>query len=733
MAPTRNTVSPCLSDSDDDLPSLDTLLAKPRSALSSKTVIKTSQWKNQGSYQSPQKRQIPQTSIDRSISASLQHINLTHPTLLPPESSSERSTKRISTRSPSKTFQYDISASKQPLGNDKRERILKSPVRDRGLLFRPLENTRAKVKTASSDQQHGASRKLLSSLILSSDDEDENAGDNSQEVDIFKGTGIVRKTPKSIVKKRTASAKEHTTELELQHRPRKNVNSQKIIAKGSTPLGPLGSERDDSLSDKLLSLTLDEPAPETAVRNATPTRAQKSGNARRPHRPHSSKSESSPPLDAGSILRFSPSPSPSRTLARPLTPIEAPPSPGKLKSPSKSVSPKKLQSTTLYASRPSLDAFWAQDLVNDFNDVHSPTKSLTSPWKKHLEDFFAEDSAQEDNDDSFLPNRPTSPRKKAGRDCEKSSETAAKKAESERLKAFDARKDTLAHDFLTQLDRRITNGQLASLTASAGGVQIVWSKKLKSTAGRANWRRERRMPSASTSSHCNPSTSTSHPYTNVATIELASKVVTSPHRLHNVLAHEFCHLANFMISHELKNPHGPSFKTWAKKVTAAFGDSHDIEVTTKHEYDISYKYVWVCERDWCQAEYKRHSKSIDVARHTCGKCRGKLVQVLPKPRASPAKKVVEGTDKENAGGASGYARFVKEQFGSVKAEMPPGSPSKEVMKEVAALYRARKREKEGAEVEVVEVGDAAVSAGEEKSTFEQDVEGVARQLDFCQI
>lgn len=34
-------------------------------------------------------------------------------------------------------------------------------------------------------------------------------------------------------------------------------------------------------------------------------------------------------------------------------------------------------------------------------------------------------------------------------------------------------------------------------------------------------------------------------------------------RLVNVLAHEYCHLANFMISGIKNNPHGKEFKEWS--------------------------------------------------------------------------------------------------------------------------------------------------------------------------
>lgn len=70
-------------------------------------------------------------------------------------------------------------------------------------------------------------------------------------------------------------------------------------------------------------------------------------------------------------------------------------------------------------------------------------------------------------------------------------------------------------------------------------------------------------------------------------------------------------------------------------------------MTTKHNYEINHKYLWVCigtpsnaakdflnlpDEDGCGAEYGRHSKSIDVEKHRCGKCKGVLAQVRPKPR-----------------------------------------------------------------------------------------------------
>jgi len=109
----------------------------------------------------------------------------------------------------------------------------------------------------------------------------------------------------------------------------------------------------------------------------------------------------------------------------------------------------------------------------------------------------------------------------------------------------------------------------------------------------------------------------------------------------------------------------------AKKCSAAFGD-RGVEVTTKHSYAIDYKYIWECIS--CGHEFKRHSKSIDPAKHTCGACKSKLVQTKPPVRNT---KVSE------------YQSFVKEHFQRVKRENG-GASHGVVMELIGRLYREQK-------------------------------------------
>ena len=390
-------------------------------------------------------------------------------------------------------------------------------------------------------------------------------------------------------------------------------------------------------------------------------------------------------LDA--FLRFSPPRLATRsrelTPERPTTPPPASPTKSRLVSPSK---PKTRIPTP--PLRQSLDGFWSPNQVNDWNDKHSPRKTIKSPKKNP---FLPEAKSESTS--------PTSSPKKS----QTSSPTKRTRADLQAAKDFAARKHALAEAFLTELDQKITSGQIASLSASTGGVQLIWSKTLNSTAGRANWRRETtRTTSRPSNDPTNPIVTTT--YAHHASIELASKVIDDEARLLNVLAHEFCHLANFMVSGIKDQPHGASFKRWGAKCTALFAD-RGVEVTTKHSYEIDYKYVWRCEGEGCWSEFKRHSKSIDPRRQTCGSCRGKLVQIKPVPRG--------GAGAGGAGGkVGGYAGYVKAHFADVKRSLPPGSSQKEVMEALGRKYREEK-----------ERGAA------EATTPRSGVEEIARALD----
>ena len=413
------------------------------------------------------------------------------------------------------------------------------------------------------------------------------------------------------------------------------------------------------------------------------------------------------PDDADSCVRPSPKKASPRKPSGALRFVTPPASPSKprLRSPTKSTAARIPASP----HRPSLDAFWSQDVINEWNDAYSPRKSPSkTPRARRV---LGSDS---DDDDAYL-----SPSERRQRSQTKTPKTPKKdKAELERRQQFNARKEDMAAAFLKELDDTVTGGKLAALSESTGGVRIVWSKKLNSTAGRANWKREtvrhRPSPTANHSDPPPPPTIRHHAF-----VELAAKVIDSDDRLLNVLAHEFCHLANFMVSGVTDQPHGRSFQRWAGKVTAAFPHK-GIEVTTKHSYAIAYKYAWEC--GGCGGLVQRHSRSLDPARHACGRCGGALVQVRPAPR-SPVKKEMEGSD--GARGRSRYQAFVKRWYAEVKKENDGWSMG-QIMAELARRYRLEKKaeEKKGKDEEGVDRSDKGLVRSKRKSVMGNAVEEV---------
>jgi predicted SprT family Zn-dependent metalloprotease len=332
-----------------------------------------------------------------------------------------------------------------------------------------------------------------------------------------------------------------------------------------------------------------------------------------------------------------------------------------------------------------MDAFWSQDAVNQWNDEYSPRKTLrvVGEPKVDLED------------DLGLNSTARSPKKNR---TKHNTAIAAKKS-------FSQRKHELAVLFLNELDQAITSGQVSEMAAATGGVNIIWSKTLKTTAGRANWRREVIKPIQTNIDRIQSAVTHRH----FASIELAEKVIDDEDRLLNVIAHEFCHLANFMVSGVKNNPHGKEFKAWAAQCCQKFGH-RGVEVTTKHSYVIDYKYIWECSN--CGLEYKRHSKSVDPVRHRCGKCKDKLIQTKPVPRLNTT--------------VNEYQAFVKENMKRVRDENP-GSPQKEIMGLVGKKYQEYKASRILEETKGVEIVGAA---GQDDSS---DIDAVSRKLNFLDL
>jgi ribosomal protein S27AE len=143
-------------------------------------------------------------------------------------------------------------------------------------------------------------------------------------------------------------------------------------------------------------------------------------------------------------------------------------------------------------------------------------------------------------------------------------------------------------------------------------------------------------------------------------------------------------------------------------------------VTTTHAYEIAFKYSWVrqlltnntsmciacplfshfviigallqaCTAPQCGVIIQRHSRSVDIARHCCGKCKAKLIEIeVPSGKGSN----VEQTPKKKKA-LSGYNLFVKQNSKLVRErlvlERSEGSYGKvtqpDVLRECARLWR----------------------------------------------
>jgi len=325
----------------------------------------------------------------------------------------------------------------------------------------------------------------------------------------------------------------------------------------------------------------------------------------------------------------------------------------------------------------------------------SPTKAPIiplSPWKPEHKEFWDPEANFTWIDKHSPPKRTTKKIDLTGPDGKEEMKrkygTSPEKKQAK--KSFDAVKEDLARTFLLELDETITQGKLGQLTESTGGLRIDWSNTLLTTAGRAHWKCKtttttttNKQQSGSGSGSATTETKKQH----YASIELATKVLSNESDLLNTVAHEFCHLAVFLLHGKPKLAHGPEFKSYGQRVSEAASASStsttttpklrltmprergvEIEVTTRHSYDIEYRYVWRCVE--CAAEIKRYSRSVNPERHGCGSCHGgKLMQVKPVPRGGSA--TIPPTAK-NGGSGSGSKDWKHDDVGNGKENATAG-------------------------------------------------------------
>mmetsp|Transcript_9256 Transcript_9256/g.12127 ORF Transcript_9256/g.12127 Transcript_9256/m.12127 type:complete len:327 (+) Transcript_9256:191-1171(+) len=203
---------------------------------------------------------------------------------------------------------------------------------------------------------------------------------------------------------------------------------------------------------------------------------------------------------------------------------------------------------------------------------------------------------------------------------------------------FKREREQKSLELLKHFDNCVFDDQLLSR------VTLQWSKTLRTTAGRCIQKRSKQTANERS-----------------AVIELATKVLDNEQRLAETLLHELCHAAVWIIEGVSRPPHGDAFQRWGTRALLVTG----LPVTTCHNYEISYKHQWICVGSkknnnlgqGCGATIGRHSKSIDVARQVCGKCKGKLEY-----KGNPSQLNAGGEAKEQPP----FAKYVKDNYKHAK-------------------------------------------------------------------
>lgn len=208
------------------------------------------------------------------------------------------------------------------------------------------------------------------------------------------------------------------------------------------------------------------------------------------------------------------------------------------------------------------------------------------------------------------PNTPASKARPPSKSAMSSAAKTPRTSKKALALAEQAERAAYAQSLFDDLNRSVFGGCLPETTT------LVWSNRLLTTAGRARWHRSKEG-------------------VQTTSIELATKVLDSNERIRNTLSHEMCHLASWVINQEPKESHGKVWKSWVAKVMRKRAD---IEISTRHNYEISYPFEWECEN--CAKTYGRFSKSIRPDEVVCGACKIGSLRPLFTVRTKTPRKTV---------------------------------------------------------------------------------------------
>jgi len=233
---------------------------------------------------------------------------------------------------------------------------------------------------------------------------------------------------------------------------------------------------------------------------------------------------------------------------------------------------------------------------------------------------------------------------------------------------FNRHKESLTTALFEEFNENVFGGALPRDFA------ITWNNKLLTTAGLTHYKRSSEYGETTYS----------------ARIELSTKVLDTIEKLEATLLHEMCHASAWLVDKTAKPPHGPVFKKWAQLAMSVYPETC---VSTCHAYTIHQPYKWRCTRDWCQQEYGRHSKSIDITKKGCGACGGKLEYLG---------KFKKNGDVVQSRAPTAFSLFVKEHFKDTKSKLGASTPHKDVMKHLSQRWKS---EADKENVEIIDVSE----------------------------
>ena len=250
-----------------------------------------------------------------------------------------------------------------------------------------------------------------------------------------------------------------------------------------------------------------------------------------------------------------------------------------------------------------------------------------------------------------------------------------KEYEDHFLVPSDATKKLTAKNRTQHLNAYFSFYNRTVFSSSLTAVKVSFSNKLLTTAGITRLRR-------------------SGP-TKTCAIELSAKVCDDVPRLASTLLHEMCHAGQFLIDDVTKPPHGPAFQKYVSLVNRFYPH---LQITTCHNYEIKYSYAWACTMGFCGCVIGRHSRSVDVVKHVCGKCKGKLMEIDAKKYYNDGDVDKEFREKTpvKKRETSAYNLYVKENEKKVRMALLEGLGKEgglekgEVMRELGRRWKEDK-------------------------------------------